>query len=130
MNTSNVVLPRYFSVNFLNFVWPFYSKQINQWLKRRGSATTLNSNVKCGRDLSRVATHTRDIYRDKTPPPVVNTTYERAPTPEPDVIEKIYIKREPQQIQEIVYQRPRTPPPVIIERQYIEPAPALVQTCK
>ena len=61
---------------------------------------------------------------------MINTTFERAPTPEPDVIEKVYIKREPQQIYETIYERPKTPPPVVIEKQEVEPAPAALYTCK
>ncbi len=89
-----------------------------------------HSYFRCGQELGRVPTHTRNVYRDKTPPPVVNTSYERAPTPEPDVIEKIYIKREPQQIYETIYERPKTPPPVVIEKTEVEAPPAALYTCK
>jgi len=89
-----------------------------------------HSYFRCGQELGRVPTHTRNVYRDKTPPPVINTTYERAPTPEPDVIEKIYIKREPQQIYETIYERPKTPPPVVIEKTEVEAPPAALYTCK
>ena len=52
----------------------------------------------------------------------------RAPTPPPDVIEKVHIRRVPQTVIENILEQPRKPPPRVIERVEVEPPPPTVQT--
>lgn len=85
---------------------------------------------RCGQDLGRVSTYTRNVYREQTPPPVIKQIYERAPTPEPDYVEKVFIKREPQVIYETLYEKPKPKSPVVIEKFEIEPAPAAIHRCR
>jgi UTP-glucose-1-phosphate uridylyltransferase len=54
----------------------------------------------------------------------------RAPTPEPDVIERITVKQHPQRIIERIVEKPRTPAPQIINRQVCEPAPPPIYKTK
>lgn len=65
----------------------------------------------------------QQIFREKTPPPQVETCYSRDPTPEPDIIEKIIIKKCPQRIIENITQKPKKPPPRVIFRVHYEPPP-------
>lgn len=59
--------------------------------------------------------------RCPTPPPIVERYVERAPTPEPDIIEKVLIKPQPQKYIERIIEKPRVPPPIIKCKEVIEP---------
>jgi len=54
---------------------------------------------------------------------VIQRVVERAPTPEPDVVERVIVRPQPQQLIERIIERPRTPPPKIIDKEICEPAP-------
>ncbi len=89
-----------------------------------------NRYFRCGQDLGRVSTYTKNVYREKTPPPVIRQIYERAKTPEADYVEKVYIKREPQIIYETLYEKQKPKSPVVIEKFETEPAPAAIHRCR
>ncbi|CAF5154665.1 unnamed protein product, partial [Rotaria sp. Silwood1] len=46
----------------------------------------------------------------------------RLPTPEPDTIERIYVRRTGAEIVEEITEVPTTPPPILKERTVVEPA--------
>jgi hypothetical protein len=66
---------------------------------------------------------TKEVFRCPTPPPVVNTIYERLPTPEAEVIERVVIKKKPRRIIEKIIEKPRKPSPIFIEREVFEEEP-------
>ncbi len=43
------------------------------------------------------------------------------PTPEPDIIERVYIRRQPNEVVEEIVEEPTTPPPRVQERTVVEP---------
>jgi hypothetical protein len=67
-----------------------------------------------------------ETIRDPTPAAVVRRVVNRAPTPLPDVVERVHIKREPQTVIENVLEQPRKPPPRVVERVEVEAAPPSV----
>ena len=71
---------------------------------------------------SRAPTFSSYTIRCPTPPPIVERFVERAPTPEPDVIERVIVKPQPQRYIERIIEKPRIPPPVIINKEVTEPA--------
>lgn len=73
--------------------------------------------------ITRETRRPRDIVRAPTPPPIIKRVVERAPTPEPPVMERVIIRPQAQEIVERVIEQPRTPPPRIIEKEMQEEAP-------
>ena len=59
----------------------------------------------------------------KTPPPVYECVVERAPTPEPDIVQRIIVRPQPQVYIDKIVEYPRRPPPRIVDQEVIEPPP-------
>ncbi|CAF1623958.1 unnamed protein product [Rotaria magnacalcarata] len=76
-----------------------------------------------GRMVSRETRHPQDIVRTRTPPPIIKRVVERAPTPEPTIMERVIIRPQAQEIVERVIEQPRTPPPRIVQKEMQEEAP-------
>ena len=98
-----------------------YDKKIS----RSGSGSSISSisDYECRGQERPLVRCPRDVIRAPTPPPVIQRVVERAPTPEPDVVERVIVRPQPQQLIERIIERPRTPPPKIIDKEICEPAP-------
>lgn len=64
----------------------------------------------------------REAIRLPDQPGVVRQVRHRVSTPEPDILERIYIRRQPNEIVEEIIEEPTTPPPRLHERTIIEPS--------
>jgi hypothetical protein len=62
-----------------------------------------------------------EVIREPSPAPIIRRDVQRAPTPEPDVIERLIYRREPQQIIERVIEQPKKPPPRVVTKVINEP---------
>lgn len=63
----------------------------------------------------------REAIRLPDQPGAVRQVRHRMPTPEPDILERVYIRRQPNEVVEEIIEEPTTPPPRVQERTVIEP---------
>ena len=64
----------------------------------------------------------RQAIRLPDQPSCVRQVRHRLPTPEPDTLERVYIRRQPAEIVEEIIEEPTTPPPRVQESTVFEPA--------
>jgi len=64
----------------------------------------------------------REQIRLPDQPGAVRQVRHRLPTPEPDILERVYIRRQPNEVVEEIIEEPTTPPPRVQERTVVEPA--------
>ncbi|CAF4922340.1 unnamed protein product, partial [Rotaria sp. Silwood1] len=64
----------------------------------------------------------RQAIRLPDQPGAVRQVRHRMPTPEPDILERVYIRRQPGDIVEEIIEEPMTPPPRVQERTVVEPS--------
>ena len=64
----------------------------------------------------------REAIRLPDQPDVVRQVRHRVSTPEPDILERIYIRRQLNEVVEEIIEEPTTPPPRLHERTIIEPS--------
>ncbi|CAF1071318.1 unnamed protein product [Rotaria sordida] len=76
-----------------------------------------------GRMITRETKCLQDIVRASTPPPIIKRVVERAPTPEPAMMERVIIRPQAQEIVERVIEQSHTPPPRLIQKEMQEEAP-------